>query len=108
MAKPEKHVFVCMQARPAGHPRGSCRERGCNEVGEALWSEIETRNLFGRIAVTTSGCFGPCNMGPNLLVYPDGVMYSGVNKGDIPEIIEQHLLGNQPVERLLTPEDIWS
>ena len=58
--------------------------------------------------VTTSGCFGPCHMGPNVLVYPEGVMYGGVSKGDIPEIIEQHLLGDQPVERLLAPEDIWS
>ncbi len=107
MAKPEKHVFVCTQARPPGHPRGSCAERGCQAVGEALWGEMEKQNLFGRIAVTTSGCLGPCNLGPNLLVYPDGVMYTGVTKEDIPEIIEQHLLGDKPVERLLAPADVW-
>ena len=108
MAKPEKHVFVCMQARPQGHPRGSCSERGCQTVGETLWAEMEKGKLFGKIAVTTSGCFGPCNLGPNMLVYPEGVMYTGVSKEDIPEIIEQHLLGGNPVERLLAPEDIWS
>jgi len=108
MAKPEKHVFVCTQARPPGHPRGSCSERGCQAVGEVLWGEMEKRALFGKIAVTTTGCLGPCNIGPNLLIYPEGVMYTGVSKEDIPEIIEQHLLGDKPVERLLAPEDVWS
>jgi (2Fe-2S) ferredoxin len=108
MAKPEKHVFVCTQARPPGHPRGSCSERGCAEVGETFWSEMEKQNLFGKIAVTSSGCFGPCNMGPNVLVYPEGVMYTGVKKDDVSEIIEKHLLGNEPVERLLAPADVWS
>lgn len=108
MAKPEKHVFVCTQARPPGHPRGSCSERGCAAVGETFWAEMEKRNLFGKIAVTSSGCFGPCNLGPNLLVYPEGVMYCGVSKEDVTEIIEKHLLGNEPVERLLAPADVWS
>lgn len=108
MPKPEKHVFLCQQARPAGHPRGSCSERGCAEVGETFWSEMQERNLFGRFAVTNTGCFGPCGLGPNILVYPDGVLYTGVSKEDVPAIIEEHLLGGKPVERLLAPADVWS
>ncbi len=108
MAKPEKHVFVCTQGRPPGHPRGSCSEKGCAAVGETFWGEMEKRNLFGKIAVTSSGCLGPCDLGPNLLVYPEGVMYTGVKKEDVNEIIEKHLLGGEPVERLLAPADIWS
>lgn len=108
MAKPEKHVFVCTQGRPPGHPRGSCSEKGCAAVGETFWGEMEKRNLFGKLAVTSSGCLGPCDLGPNLLVYPEGVMYTGVKKEDVNEIIEKHLLGGEPVERLLAPADIWS
>ena len=108
MPKPEKHVFLCQQARPAGHPRGSWSERGCAEVGETFWFEMQERNLFGRFAVTNTGCFGPCGLGPNILVYPDGVMYTGVTKEDVSAIIEEHLLGGQPVERLLAPADVWS
>jgi len=69
---------------------------------------MEKRGLFGRIAVTSTGCLGPCDLGPNLLVYPEGVMYSRVTKEDVNEIIEKHLLGNEPVERLLAPAEIWS
>lgn len=107
MAKPEKHLFICTQARPEGHPRGSCSQRGCNEVAEALWNEMMGRDLLGRFALTSSGCMGPCNLGPNILVYPEGVMYTGVQRDDIKEIIESHLLADTPVERLLAPEDVW-
>ncbi len=107
MPKPEKHVFVCTQGRPPGHPRGSCQERGCAEVAEEFWYQFQERNLFGRFAVTNAGCIGPCPMGPNLLVYPDGVMYSGVRREDVAAIIDEHLTGGTPVERLMTPPDIW-
>jgi (2Fe-2S) ferredoxin len=69
---------------------------------------MQERNLFGRFAVTNTGCFGPCGLGPNVLVYPDGVLYTGVSKEDVPAIIEEHLLGGTPVQRLLAPADIWS
>ena len=57
--------------------------------------------------MTSSGCIGPCGNGPSVLVYPEGVMYGGVNKDDVAAIIEQHLLGDQPVERLKVPAEIW-
>lgn len=107
MPKPEKHVFLCQQARPAGHPRGSCAEKGCAEVAETFWFEMQERNLFGRFAVTNTGCFGPCGLGPNVLVYPEGVLYSGVSKEDVPTIIEKHLLGGEPVAELLAPAEVW-
>lgn len=107
MPKPERHVFVCTQARPPGHPRGSCGQRGCAAVAEEFWYQLQARDLFGRIAVTTAGCLGPCGYGPNILVYPEGVMYGNVAKEDVAGIIEDHLLGGQPVERLQVPADTW-
>lgn len=107
MPKPEKHVFICSQARPAGHPRGSCAEKGCGEVLEAFWAEMQTRDLFNRFAVTSTGCIGPCPVGPNVLIYPEGVMYSGVKKDDVTAIIEEHLLGDQVIDRLKAPAEVW-
>lgn len=108
MPKPEKHIFICTQARPSGHPRGSCTEKGCTGIGEEFWFELQERNLFGRFAVTTTGCIGPCGVGPNVLVYPDGVMYSNIKKDDVKKIIEGHLLGGEPVTELMAPPDLWS
>jgi hypothetical protein len=59
MPKPVKHVFVCSQSRPAGHPRGACAQKGCNEVLQTFWQELQKRNAYDRIAVTYSGCLGP-------------------------------------------------
>jgi (2Fe-2S) ferredoxin len=107
MPKPEKHLFICVQNRPPQHPSGSCVQRGGAEVLQAFAEAINTPEHFGRFAITTTGCMGPCNMGPNILVYPDGVMYCGVQKDDVKEIVEQHILGGKPVERLLAPKEIW-
>lgn len=107
MPKPEKHVLVCTQARPNGHPRGSCGEKGCLEVMEEFLLQLQNRDLYDKVAVTNTGCLGPCGIGPNVLVYPEGVFYQGVNKADVAEIFDQHLAGGEPVERLLAPADIW-
>lgn len=107
MPKPLKHVFVCVQHRAEGHPRGSCSQQGCAEVMNAFLGEVQKRNLFDKIAVTNTGCLGPCGFGTSVLVYPDGIMYGKVSQGDVPVIIEQHLLGGQPVEHLQVPEFVW-
>ena len=107
MSKPLKHVFVCNQARPPGHPRGSCQGKGSNDVLQTFWQQAQVRSLWDKFAVTYSGCLGPCDSGANVLVYPEGVMYSRVTKEDVEEIIEKHLLGGEPVERLKAPEGVW-
>jgi (2Fe-2S) ferredoxin len=69
--------------------------------------QFEQRQLWGRFAVTGSGCIGTCGNGPSILVYPEGIMYGGVGKDDVAAIIEEHLLGDKPVERLKVPAEIW-
>lgn len=107
MARPPKHVFVCNQARPPGHPRGSCQAKGGNEILQTFWQQVQAGNLWDKFSVTYSGCLGPCDTGPNVLVYPEGVLYGGVSKDDVPEIIEKHLIGGEVVERLKVSENIW-
>lgn len=107
MPKPEKHVFVCTQSRPPGHPRGSCGEKGCRELWEMFLDELEKRQLFEQVALTNTGCLGPCTVGANVLVYPDGIMYGKVTPDDVTEIFDTHLVGGQPVERLRLPPEVW-
>jgi len=106
MPKPEKHVFVCVQNRGPGHPRGSCAQSGAVEVWEALANSFQQKNLYGRFALSNSGCLGPCS-GPHVLVYPEGVMYGKVTKGDVAAIIDEHLLADKPVERLMLSPEVW-
>lgn len=108
MPKPEKHVFVCTQQRPMGHPRGSCGEKGCAAVAEEFLQQAQQREVFEKIQVTMTGCMGPCSEGPTVLVYPEGVMYGGVAKEDVAKIFDEHLLGDAPVESLLMNKEFWS
>lgn len=107
MPKPVRHVFVCTQNRPAGHPRGSCGQKGCAEVANELMQQWQLRECFAEVLVTPSSCFGPCSMGPNVLVYPEGVLYNNVTSADVSEIFDKHLLGGEVVERLKAPADVW-
>lgn len=107
MPRPERHVFVCAQSRPPGHPRGSCGTRGCQEVVDEFLYQFQQRQCFDKVAVTPCGCLGPCGQGPNVLVYPEGVFYANVGKEDVAAIFDEHLLGGKPVERLRAAADVW-
>ena len=100
MARIERHFFVCENARPAG-AKPSCGARGSGEIATALQEGLGRHpELWGRVAVTSTGCLGPCFEGPTIVVYPEAVWYVGVTAADVAEIVEQHMSGGRPVERL--------
>ena len=93
------HVFVCDQQKPEGAP--CCAARGSVQVLEALRREVHARGLEDEVQVTACGSLGLCEHGPNLVVYPEGIWYSGVTAADIPEIVRSHFQEDRPVERLM-------
>ncbi len=92
------HVYICTQEKPEGLP--SCTVNGCQAVLEALRRELGAAGLDDEVQVTTCGSLGLCTRGPNMVVYPEGVWYSGVKVEDVAEIVGQHLSGGRPVARL--------
>jgi len=100
MATPRHHLFVCQNWRPEGG-KPSCGGRKSGDVLAALQRALGAdRELCGLVAVTDCGCLGPCFDGPMVVVYPDGVWYQRVVPDDAQEIVERHLRGGEPVERL--------
>ena len=93
------HVFVCDQQKPEGAP--CCAARGSGQVLEALRREVAARGLVDTVQVTACGSLGLCEHGPNLVVYPEGIWYSGVAAADVPEIVRSHFQEGTPVERLV-------
>ncbi len=93
------HVFVCDQKKPEGAP--CCSARGSAAVIDALRAEVGSRGLDRDVQVTPCGSLGLCEHGPNMVVYPEGVWYSGVTLADIPEIVRSHFGSGRPVERLM-------
>ena len=77
------HVYLCEQQKPEGVP--CCCARGSRAVVEALRKELAARGLFNEVQITTCGSLGLCERGPNMVVYPEGVWYSGLTPEDVPE-----------------------
>jgi len=105
MPKIDRHFLVCTNARPVGG-KPSCGARGGAELLTALQEGIGRHpELWGRVAVTPTGCLGPCFEGPTVVVYPEAVWYAGVTLDDVPEIVASHMQSGIPVTRLIRPED---
>ncbi len=107
MPKPDFHIFVCVQRRPDGHPRSSCAVKGGEAVFNAFAQELIKRNLQNKVALTNTGCLGPCQAGANVLIYPGGTMYSWLTAEEAGLVIDQHILGGEPYADKLTPKEIW-
>jgi NADH:ubiquinone oxidoreductase subunit F (NADH-binding)/(2Fe-2S) ferredoxin len=91
------HVLVC-----AGT---NCSLKSNKAVQDRLVREIEKSGLAGEIKVVETGCFGLCEQGPTVVVYPEGVLYCRVTPDDVPELVEEHLLKGRRLERLLYKEE---
>ena len=104
MPRPEKVIFVCTNVRPPDGKESCAGHNGGAALHGALKDEVKRRGLKGAIRVVQTSCLGPCDGGPHATTAPDGVWYAGAGPEDAAEIVESHLVGGRPVERLRAPE----
>lgn len=101
MSHYDKHVFFCVNQRPAGedccnnHNAQAARDYVKDKVKQL---DISTEKNF--IRINSAGCLGRCDLGPVLVVYPEAVWYTYIDQSDLDEIIEEHLKNGRVVERL--------
>lgn len=98
------HVFFCTNQRAEGEP--CCARFGSQALRDYMKQRLKDEGLHGpgRVRVNTAGCLGRCELGPVLVVYPEEVWYTFIDRRDLDEIIESHLKQGQVVERLRLPE----
>jgi (2Fe-2S) ferredoxin len=96
----DKHIFICTNQRAEGAPRRSCGEHNGMTIVDEFRRLLKERKLPMRIRAQKSGCLDICDFGQTVAVYPEGVFYVNVQLADVPEIIEEHIVNNRPVERL--------
>jgi len=104
MAPFARHVFVCGNARADDHPRGSCDPSGEGALHKAFKQAVADHGLQRTVRANKSGCLDQCEKGPSVVVYPDNVWYGRVSEADVNEIVDEHIIGGRPVQRLLMPE----
>ncbi len=88
----KRHVLVCTSQH--------CNQKGAMDVLGRLRQEIIRKGLDAEIFVNNCGTIDLCDIGPNMVIYPDNIIYGGVTAGDIPDIMK-FLQGGPVVDRLL-------
>ena len=83
-----------------------CHATGSIRVRDALAAAIAEKGLEEKTRVIETGCNGFCAMGPILVVHPGDTFYQKLSVDDIPELVESHLIGGKPVERLLYKDPV--
>ncbi len=100
MNKPKFHIFVCTSSRANGQQKGYCHAKSGVELVAKFMEEIEERDLGGEVFVNNTGCFGICEQGPVVVIYPGGTWYKGVTPDDVETIMEEHIEGGNVVAHL--------
>ncbi len=95
-----RHIFCCVNERESSHPRGCCSVRGSIELRAYMKKRAKELGLDD-IRVNNAGCLERCELGPAMVVYPEGIWYHYENTEDIDEILEEHIVQGNPVGRLL-------
>jgi (2Fe-2S) ferredoxin len=99
------HVFCCTNVRPEAHPRGSCARKNAPQLRDRMKVMAKEMGLKG-VRINIAGCLDRCELGPTMVIYPEGVWYRYQNEADVEEILNTHVKGGGRVTRLmLKPED---
>ena len=100
----DKHVFFCVNQRDDGSD--CCNNHGGQRARDYVKDKVKELGLSNRhntIRINSAGCLGRCDDGPVIVVYPEETWYTFVDREDIDEIVDSHLVAGKVVERLKLP-----
>ena len=98
----EAHLFVCTNRRADGHKRGSCAARGSEHLRDYMKARAKELGISG-IRVNSAGCLDRCELGPCLVIYPEGVWYRIDSTADVDAVLQQHLVEGGRATALMLP-----
>jgi len=83
---------------------GACISSGSKSIFQVMEEELRNRNLTDEVKLIQTGCVGSCDIGPVMIVYPEGIFYQKLKPEDVPLIVEEHFIKGRPVKSLLYKE----
>ncbi len=96
------HVFVCTNRRPDGHKRGSCAARGSEKLRDYM--KVRAKELgIAEVRINAAGCLDRCELGPCVVVYPEGVWYRVDSPADVDRVLQAHLVEGGRADALRLP-----
>ncbi|MBN8530739.1 MAG: (2Fe-2S) ferredoxin domain-containing protein [Alphaproteobacteria bacterium] len=96
----EHHLFFCTNRREPGHARGCCAEKGAEQLRDYAKKKLKEMNI-PKSRVNMAGCLDRCELGPVLVIYPEGAWYRYDTAEDIDRILEEHVRDGKRVK------DLW-
>ena len=98
------HLFFCINQREKGE--ACCQRFDAKNARDYVKQRVKSLGLHEpeQIRVNNAGCLNRCELGPVIVVYPEAVWYTYIDRSDLDEIIEEHLINGRTVERLKLPE----
>ncbi|MDD4147786.1 MAG: NADH-quinone oxidoreductase subunit NuoF, partial [Candidatus Cloacimonetes bacterium] len=82
-----------------------CVSAGALKIKERFHTVLAEHNLSNEVNIIETGCMGPCDYGPVMVVYPEGIFYKKVSPDDVPEIVTEHFVKGRPVARLMLQDE---
>ena len=76
-----------------------CALEGAMDIANSIKNELKAHRIENEIEVIRTGCLGLCDLGPIVIIYPEGTFYHKVNIKNIPEIVEEHLVNGRIAEK---------
>lgn len=83
-----------------------CISAGAYKLKEALKTELTKHKISDEVNIIETGCMGPCDYGPVMMVYPEGIFYRKVRADDISELVEEHIMKGRPLKRLMLLDSV--
>lgn len=87
------HLFVCTGT--------TCEHQDAEEILQHLQTALKQNGLLKKTRVTLARCLGQCGNGPNMVIYPEGIWYGGLEEKGIQRIVKEHLVEGKPVDDLI-------
>jgi (2Fe-2S) ferredoxin len=97
-----RHVFFCCNQRDPASGRTCCNAKGASEMRQYAKERVQALGLAGagEVRINQAGCLDRCEEGPCMVIYPEAVWYTYVDRADVDEILEEHVRHGRIVERL--------
>lgn len=107
----EHHIFICCNRREPGNSRGCCDPEGNEALKNCFKAELKARQARGEIGTTdvranAAGCLDQCELGPTVVIYPQGIWYGHVTPADVPRIFDETIIGGRVLADLVI-DDAW-
>jgi (2Fe-2S) ferredoxin len=105
--QPAFYIFKCQQSNPPGMPKPSCVRADNRDHFQYLAQSLMQKGIIATVQPIQTSCLGRCNLGPVMLVEPGHFMYVAVDQQAIDRIINEHIIGGEPVTDLLIKDMFW-